>query len=46
MANYRCMNCNYRFVPKSNRAPTRCPYCSTEGKLVTEKSADQIVREV
>ncbi len=25
---YRCSNCNYVFIPKGDRVPNRCPYCS------------------
>lgn len=39
MVKYRCSNCNYVFEPKvKDRIPTRCPYCSTTGKLVSERS--------
>ncbi|MBT7902535.1 hypothetical protein HN587_01640 [Candidatus Woesearchaeota archaeon] len=44
--NYRCMKCNYRFVPKTDAEPRRCPYCSTQGTLRTESTATQILRDV
>lgn len=39
MARFRCGNCNYSFEPKvKDKLPTRCPYCSTVGKLFEENS--------
>jgi len=40
---YRCGKCNYRFLPKGDTVPRRCPYCSSENILV---DARDLVREL
>ena len=45
MVQYRCMKCNYRFQPKTDKEPTRCPYCGTEESLRLEESAEDLVRK-
>jgi len=27
MAKYKCANCNFSWVPKTQKLPTNCPYC-------------------
>jgi DNA-directed RNA polymerase subunit RPC12/RpoP len=42
-AKYRCGSCNYRFVPKGDREPRRCPYCSASNVMI---DARDLVKEV
>jgi len=45
MVTYSCRNCRYRFVPKTNKAPVICPYCSKQGTIEIEKDAAAILKE-
>ena len=40
---YRCGACNYRFVPKGDRKPNKCPYCSADNIMV---DARDLIREI
>ncbi len=40
---YRCGACNYRFIPKGDMAPKRCPYCSANNVLM---DARDLVKEI
>jgi DNA-directed RNA polymerase subunit RPC12/RpoP len=40
---YRCANCNYRFSPKTDKVPNRCPYCSSPG-IMMEETASSLLR--
>ena len=34
---FRCKKCNYKFAPKGDgKRPARCPYCSSEGTLISD----------
>ncbi|MFC1753307.1 hypothetical protein ACFL96_07940 [Thermoproteota archaeon] len=41
---YRCGNCNYKFVPKAERAPSRCPYCGKD-KLLVEEGVNEMLKD-
>lgn len=40
---YRCGSCNYVFIPKGDRTPKRCPYCSSNKVMV---DARDLVKEI
>lgn len=42
---YRCTNCGYKFAPKSDRPPNRCPFCSSP-EIRIDESAQDILNEV
>jgi len=42
---YRCKNCNYVFVPKTERDPSRCPYCA-EAQLMEESAYFNLNKEL
>jgi len=37
---YRCLNCKYKFEPKTGRIPARCPFCSSLSIKRDETAAD------
>lgn len=40
MTRFRCGNCNYTFAPKiKGKVPSKCPYCSTDGRILEEDSS-------
>jgi predicted Zn-ribbon and HTH transcriptional regulator len=43
MESYVCSNCKYRF--KTQRVPSRCPYCD-KSAIEKEKSAAEIIDEI
>lgn len=49
MVKFACVKCKFRFSPRNSantKPPARCPYCSREGTIITERSADDLVRDV
>lgn len=42
---YRCLNCGYKFKPKTERAPNRCPFCSSP-QIKRDESAQDIINTV
>ncbi len=42
---YRCGNCNYVFIPKGDRVPNRCPYCS-KGNIMLDSQYFSLSREL
>lgn len=40
----QCSRCKYKF--KRDKIPARCPYCSKEGAVEFEKTAQDILDEV
>ncbi len=34
MAQYICKMCNYQFIPRSGKVPTKCPYCEGVNTLL------------
>lgn len=41
---YRCGNCNYRFAPKTPRAPAKCPYCG-KGNLLVDEDVNSMLKD-
>ena len=46
MAKYRCEFCKFKFETKSANYPKKCPYCSREGTVAAEESAEELLRDV
>ena len=42
---YRCTACGYKFVPKTNRIPNRCPFCSSPD-IKPNETAQDILNDV
>ncbi|NQU78289.1 hypothetical protein HQ545_00820 [Candidatus Woesearchaeota archaeon] len=40
MVGYRCLSCGYKFKPKTDRSPNRCPYCSSPDIKIDESAQD------
>ena len=40
--NYRCLGCGYKFTPKTERIPNRCPHCSSPDIKRAETAQDII----
>ncbi len=40
-----CSHCNYGFVPKTGKAPQRCPYCDRTGTLQKSKQMQDWIDE-
>ncbi|MBW2997100.1 hypothetical protein KY349_02030 [Candidatus Woesearchaeota archaeon] len=38
--NYRCTACGYKFRPKTERLPNRCPFCSSPEIQQNETAQD------
>ena len=38
--NYRCTACGYKFKPKTERIPSRCPFCSSQEIRQNETAQD------
>ena len=36
MVKLRCKECGYSFIPRSERLPSRCPYCAELNTLIEE----------
>ena len=34
----QCSNCNYKFQPRADKVPHKCPYCDKEGGLEKAKT--------
>ena len=45
MARLVCDSCGYKMAEKG-KIPQRCPYCSREGTMKKEKSAQDLLEEV
>ncbi|MBI2141554.1 hypothetical protein HYU16_03970 [Candidatus Woesearchaeota archaeon] len=41
-----CTSCNYQFVPKTDKMPTRCPYCDKDGTLEKATQAQDLIDEI
>ncbi|MBU2561698.1 MAG: hypothetical protein KKD17_05345 [Nanoarchaeota archaeon] len=37
---YRCLDCGYKFQPKTTRQPNRCPFCSSPSIRPAETAQD------
>ncbi len=44
MSKYRCAACKFRF--ETFKKPKLCPYCSREGSVVEEETAEDLLRDV
>ncbi|MBW2972517.1 hypothetical protein KY359_05770 [Candidatus Woesearchaeota archaeon] len=42
MRKYRCLDCGYKFQPKTEREPNRCPFCSSPSIKINESAQDII----
>jgi predicted Zn-ribbon and HTH transcriptional regulator len=40
MGSYRCTACGYKFQPKTERLPNRCPFCSSPEIKLNETAQD------
>lgn len=43
---YECTNCSYKFVPKTDRIPKKCPYCGTPGIRPAAKAQDIVTAAI
>ena len=43
-AKFRCGHCNYRFAQKTERDPTKCPYCGKD-KLLKDEGVNSILSD-
>jgi hypothetical protein len=41
-----CTNCSYQFVPKTDKLPTRCPYCDKVGTVQKANQMQDLIDEV
>ena len=43
-----CENCNFRYRSKSGKTvpPAMCPNCGTEGSMIVQPDANDLIREV
>lgn len=49
MVRFVCQKCTFRFSPKNlekKEPPARCPYCDTEGTVIVEQSAEELVKDI
>lgn len=37
---FECISCKYKFVPKTERVPKRCPFCSSPELREAESAQD------
>jgi predicted Zn-ribbon and HTH transcriptional regulator len=42
---YRCTGCGYKFQPKTERTPNRCPNCSSP-EIKRDETAQDILNDV
>lgn len=44
MPKYRCGYCKFRF--QTSKIPKKCPYCSKEGSIMVEETAEELIKDV
>ncbi|MFC1740917.1 hypothetical protein ACFL3V_00070 [Nanoarchaeota archaeon] len=42
---YRCLGCGYKFRPKTERTPNRCPFCSSS-EIKRDENAQDLLNSV
>ncbi len=42
---YKCNDCKYKFSPKTDRTPNRCPFCSSHS-IQPEETAQELINSV
>ena len=41
-----CTSCNYQFFPKTEKTPSRCPYCDKAGSIEKVTQMQDLIDEV
>ena len=43
---FQCTNCNFKFEPRADKVPHKCPYCDKDGAMQQAKSMQDFIDEV
>ena len=44
MTKFRCESCRFKF--ESAKIPRTCPYCSRQGTIAAEESAEDLIKDI